>query len=44
MYQLKNSHKPQVKKIQKSFKSFGELGKKIQQQVFAGGHFAIGEK
>ena len=33
------------KKYCKKFKSFGELEKKyIQQQNFAGGHFAIGEK
>ena len=32
------------KKYCKSFKSFGELGKKIQQQIFAGGHFAIDKK
>ena len=47
MYQLKNSHKPSYKgkKILQKFQViWGTRKKNIQQQIFAGGHFAIGGK
>ena len=47
MYQLKNYHKPSYTGQKNTVKVSSHLGNKeknIQQQIFAGGHFAIGEK
>ena len=47
MYQVKNSQKPSYtgqKNTVKVSSHLGKLEKNIQQQIFAGGHFAIGEK
>ena len=48
MYQLKNSHKPSYIGQKNTVKVSSHLGshqeKNIQQQIFAGGHFAISEK